>query len=109
MTTAVAQILNEVQQLSPAERVELRRRIVEDIPMSDDLTDGQHTIKDGDELCLYLLDKAHVALVPGGAFGDPNCIRLSYAASEKDLVEALRRIKETLSGLKETRAHAVVA
>ena len=39
MTTAVAQILNEVQQLSPAERVELRRRIVEDIPMSDDLTD----------------------------------------------------------------------
>ena len=39
MTAAVAQILNEVQQLSPAERVELRRRIVEDIPMSDDLTD----------------------------------------------------------------------
>ena len=39
MTTAVAQILNEVQQLSSAERVELRRRIVEDIPMSDDLTD----------------------------------------------------------------------
>ena len=39
MTTAVAQILNEVQQLSPAERVELRQRIVEDIPMSDDLTD----------------------------------------------------------------------
>ena len=39
MTAAVAQILNEVQQLSPAERVELRRRIVEVIPMSDDLTD----------------------------------------------------------------------
>lgn len=39
MTTAVAQILNEVQQLSPAERVELRQRIVEDIPMPDDLTD----------------------------------------------------------------------
>ena len=39
MTAAVAQILNEVQQLTPAERVELRQRIVEDIPMSDDLTD----------------------------------------------------------------------
>ena len=39
MTAAVAQILNEVQQLTPQERVELRRRIVEDIPMSDDLTD----------------------------------------------------------------------
>ena len=73
-------------------------------------SDGQHTIKDGDDLCLYLLDKSHVSLVPGGAFGDPNCLRISYAASEKDLIEALRRLKETLAGLKETRAsHAVVA
>lgn len=72
-------------------------------------SDGTHTIKDGDDLCLYLLDKAHVSLVPGGAFGDPNCLRISYAASEKDLVEALRRLKETLAGLKETTSHAVVA
>jgi aspartate aminotransferase len=71
-------------------------------------TDGSHTIKDGDDLCLYLLDKAHVSLVPGGAFGDPNCIRLSYAASERDLVEALRRLKEVLAGLKQTD-HAVLA
>lgn len=71
-------------------------------------SDGQRTIKDGDDLCMYLLDKAHVSLVPGGAFGDPNCIRLSYAASEKDLIEALRRLKETLTGLKKTD-HAVVA
>lgn len=71
-------------------------------------SDGQRTIKDGDDLCMYLLDKAHVSLVPGGAFGDPNCIRLSYAASEKDLIEALRRLKETLAGLKKTD-HAVVA
>jgi aspartate aminotransferase len=71
-------------------------------------SDGSRTIKDGDDLCLYLLDKAHVSLVPGGAFGDPNCIRLSYAASEKDLVEALRRLKETLAGLKQAD-HAVVA
>lgn len=72
-------------------------------------SDGKHTIKDGDDLCLYILDKAHVSLVPGGAFGDPNCLRLSYAASEKDLVEALKRIKEIFAGLKESSAHAVVA
>ena len=73
-------------------------------------SDGQHTIKDGDDLCLYLLVKSHVSLVPGGAFGDPNCLRISYAASEKDLREALKRLKETLAGLKETHApHAVVA
>jgi aspartate aminotransferase len=71
-------------------------------------TDGKHTIKNGDDLCLYLLDKAHVSLVPGGAFGDPNCIRISYAASEKDLIEALRRLKDVLSGLKAS-THAVVA
>jgi aspartate aminotransferase len=72
-------------------------------------SDGTQTIKDGDELCMYLLDKAHVSLVPGGAFGDPNCLRLSYAASERDLVEALSRLKKTLAGLKETSTHAVVA
>jgi len=73
-------------------------------------SDGTQTIKNGDDLCLYLLDKAHVSLVPGGAFGDENCVRLSYAASEKDLTEALKRIKETLAGLKETKKiHAVVA
>ncbi len=73
-------------------------------------SDGQHTIKDSDDLCLYLLDKAHVSLVPGGAFGDPNCVRISYAASENDLKEALKRIKETLSGLKQNQAQrAVVA
>lgn len=71
-------------------------------------SDGKETIKNGDDLCLYLLDKAHVSLVPGGAFGDPNCIRISYAASEKDLVEALRRIKETLAGLKEATHAGVV-
>ncbi len=73
-------------------------------------SNGTVSIKNGDELCLYLLDKAHVSLVPGGAFGDPNCVRLSYAASEKDLIEALRRIKETLTGFKETPVtHAVLA
>lgn len=57
------------------------------------------TIKNADELCLYLLEKAHVATVSGGAFGDGNCVRLSYAASEKDLKEALKRMKAALAEL----------
>jgi aspartate aminotransferase len=63
-------------------------------------SDGTSTIKNGDDLCLFLLEKAHVSLVPGGAFGDENCLRLSYAASEKDLREAMKRIKEALAALK---------
>jgi aspartate aminotransferase len=63
-------------------------------------SDGQRVINDGDDLCLYLLEKAHVSLVPGGAFGEDKCIRLSYAASEKELVEAMRRMKDALLQLK---------
>jgi aspartate aminotransferase len=63
-------------------------------------SDGTKTMANGDDLCLYLLEKAHVSLVPGGAFGDEACVRLSYAASEKDLVEALKRMKEALLALK---------
>ena len=62
-------------------------------------SDGTVTINNGDELCLWLLEKAHVSLVPGGAFGDGNCVRLSYAASEKDLREAISRIKTALGTL----------
>ena len=63
-------------------------------------SDGANVIKNGDDLCFWLLDTAHVSLVPGGAFGDDNCLRLSYAASEKDLREAMRRMKEALGKLK---------
>ncbi len=62
-------------------------------------TDGNTIIKNGDDFCLYMLEKGHVALVPGGAFGEENCVRLSYAASEKDINEALKRIKEALAVL----------
>jgi aspartate aminotransferase len=58
------------------------------------------TIKNGDDFCLYMLEKGHVSLVPGGAFGEEKCVRLSYAASEKELVEAMRRMKESLAQLK---------
>lgn len=60
-------------------------------------SDGERTIKNGDDFCMYMLEKAHVSLVPGGAFGEEKCIRLSYAASENDLREALKRIKNALS------------
>ncbi|WP_026967727.1 pyridoxal phosphate-dependent aminotransferase [Algoriphagus terrigena] len=57
------------------------------------------TVNNADDLCLYLLSVANVSLVTGGAFGAPNCVRLSYAASEEDLVEALKRIKKALGEL----------
>lgn len=57
-------------------------------------------IKDARELCMYLLNKGNVALTPGGAFGAPNYIRLSYATSEDVIREAVKRIKTALSELK---------
>lgn len=57
------------------------------------------TIKDATDFCLYILEKAHVSLVTGDAFGDPDCVRISYAASEDELREAVKRIKEVLSVL----------
>ena len=63
-------------------------------------TDGETTINNSDDLCLYLLNKAHVACVAGTAFGNGECIRLSYATSEDKLREAAARIKEALSRLK---------
>ncbi len=63
-------------------------------------SDGDKIIKDDTDLCLYLLDKAHVALVPGSAFGGVNYIRLSYACSKDDLTESVKRIKKALEQLK---------
>jgi aspartate aminotransferase len=48
---------------------------------------------------MYLLNEAHVALVPGEAFGDPNCVRFSYANSTERIRQAAARIKEALSKL----------
>jgi aspartate aminotransferase len=63
-------------------------------------SDGQTTIHTADDFCDYVLLQGHVGLVSGSAFGDPNCFRLSYAASEEQLREAIRRIKSVLSRLK---------
>jgi len=61
---------------------------------------GERVILSGSDLCDYLLDTAHVAMVAGAAFGSPDCIRFSYATSEDNLREAIRRISEALSKLK---------
>ncbi|KAF5791205.1 putative transaminase [Helianthus annuus] len=58
--------------------------------------DGFGLIKDSESLCRYLLEKGQVALVPGDAFGDDSCIRISYAASLSDLQTAADRIKKAI-------------
>ncbi|HMR47215.1 MAG TPA: pyridoxal phosphate-dependent aminotransferase [Bacteroidia bacterium] len=63
-------------------------------------TDGSSTIKNPEDMCMYLLKDAKVALVTGEAFGDNNCIRFSYATSENLLVEAISRIRVSLAKLK---------
>ena len=63
-------------------------------------SDGETTINSSTDLALYLLEKAHVATVGGDAFGDPQCFRMSYATSDENIREALRRIKVALAKLK---------
>jgi len=63
-------------------------------------SDGTTTINDSTDLCLYILDKALVALVPGEAFGSPECIRISYATSKEQIMEAVKRMKTVLENLK---------
>jgi aspartate aminotransferase len=57
-------------------------------------------ISNSSDLCLYLLEEAHIATVPGDAFGDDNCIRISFATSDEKLVEAMQRMKNALVALK---------
>ena len=63
-------------------------------------SDGETNIKDADDLAEYLLLHAHVATVTGGAFGAPECLRISYAASEEALRTAVDRIGGALQRLK---------
>lgn len=62
-------------------------------------SNGSEKIATADDLAMYLLNDAHVAVVTGAAFGDPNCIRISYATDEETLREAIRRIEASLSKL----------
>ncbi len=63
-------------------------------------SDGETKITNSDDLALYILDKAQVAVVGGDAFGAPDCIRISYANSDELLVEAVKRITAALEKLK---------
>jgi aspartate aminotransferase len=63
-------------------------------------SDGERKINNSTDLAMYLLEVGHVASVGGDAFGDPECFRMSYATSDDNIREALKRIKETLARLK---------
>lgn len=63
-------------------------------------SDGVTPVNNSTDFALYLLEKAHVATVGGDAFGDPDCFRMSYATSDDNIREAMRRIKDALSLLK---------
>lgn len=58
---------------------------------------GEKVINNSTDFAMLLLEEAHVATVGGDAFGDPDCFRMSYATSDENIVEAIKRIKETLS------------
>ncbi len=109
----------EVQNMVRAfrERRDLLIELVKDIPgMKSNIPDGAFylfpdvsyyygksngdaVISNSTELCMYLLNNAHVALVPGEAFGSPECIRISYATSKEMITEAVNRIKAALTKL----------
>jgi len=109
----------EVQSMVKAfrERRDLLIELVKDIPgMKSNVPDGafylfpdvsyyygksngELSVNNSTELCMYLLNNAHVALVPGEAFGSPECIRISYAASKEVITEAVNRMKLALSKL----------
>ena len=61
---------------------------------------GDRTINNSTDLAMYLLEEGHVATVGGDAFGDPECFRMSYATSDDNIREAMRRIRECLAKLK---------
>ena len=61
---------------------------------------GDRVITNAADLAMYLLEVGHVACVGGAAFGAPECIRMSYATSDENIVEAMRRVKEALAALK---------
>ncbi len=63
-------------------------------------SDGNTTIHNSDDFANYLLSKVYVAVVSGSAFGADKCMRISYAASEEELIEAISRIKQAVSKLK---------
>ena len=65
------------------------------------MVNGQWSmVNNSTDLAMYLLEVGHVATVGGDAFGSPECFRMSYATSDENIIEAMKRIKETLARLK---------
>lgn len=62
--------------------------------------EGFGEVASADDLAMYLLEKFNLALVPGSAFGSPECIRISYAAAMADLKDALERMEAGIKSLK---------
>lgn len=63
-------------------------------------TDGEEVINNADDLCMYLLNKGHVSTVTGAAFGDEQCIRISFANSMQNIEKGFERIKQALAKLR---------
>jgi aspartate aminotransferase len=61
--------------------------------------DGDHVINNATDLAMYLLEVGHVAAVGGDDFGSPECFRISYATSDENIVESMKRIKDALARL----------
>ena len=61
---------------------------------------GNRKIESSSDFCLYLLEEGHIGTVPGEAFGEPACFRISFATSDENIVEAMKRLKEALRKLK---------
>ena len=60
---------------------------------------GNRKIQSSNDFCLYLLEEGHIGTVPGEAFGEPTCFRISFATSDENIIEAIKRLKEALGKL----------
>ena len=94
----VMELLNEIPGIACSEP-EGAFYVFPDVKRYFGKSDGEETIANADDLCMYLLNKAHVSTVTGKAFGEPDCIRISFANSMANIEKGFGRIKEALAKL----------
>lgn len=94
----VMELLNEIPGIACSEP-EGAFYVFPDVKNYFGKSDGEETIANADDLCMYLLNKAHVSTVTGKAFGEPDCIRISFANSMANIEKGFGRIKEALAKL----------
>jgi len=97
--TLICDLLNEMEGMKP-NFPEGAFYVFPDVSAYFGKSNGEITIENSMDLSLYLLDQAHVSVVAGSAFGNEECLRISYAASEEQIREAMSRIKKALDKLK---------